>query len=231
MVEAFFTGFNFAVALNGIGIIEVHRLLAATYTIAGIATLFGSTAGHVSGYQVAKGRVATLQIVVTFLFRNISCFAGVVLLFGHPDTTVVAERFTHQGEFALVVATYRNTSGVNLRKARIAKEGTFFMGFPCGCYVATHGVCAQVKYVAIATAAQQYGVAKVAFQFTAYQITGNDTTGFAVYHYHIQHFVAVVHGYVAQCYLAFQCTVGSQQQLLTRLAGSIKRTLYLCTTK
>src|SRR5690606_40574587 len=112
----------------------------STYSITGIAALFSGAARHVAGYQVTESRVTTFQIIISFVFRNIVGSAVIVFLFRNPDATVISERFRHQCQFRLMIATYRNTGWVDLSKAGIAKIGTFFMSFPCGSNITTHGV-------------------------------------------------------------------------------------------
>ena len=81
--------FYFAISFNSRGEIQVHRLLGGTYAIAGVTSFLGGTGGYVAGHQVTERGVTALQVVIPFVFRNIRGFPVVILLFGHPDTTIV----------------------------------------------------------------------------------------------------------------------------------------------
>ena len=69
------------------------------------------------------------------------------------------------------------------------------------------------------------------FQFTIHQVAADNAPGFIIHHYHIQHFVAGIHGYIAKCHLSFKSLVGTNQQLLTGLSGCIESAFYLCSPK
>src|ERR1043165_1870069 len=74
-------------------------------------------------------------------------------------------------------------------------------------------------------------MAEVALQFTAHKIAGNNTSCLAVDLYHLQHLMPAIHLYVTQSHLPFHCLIGTDEQLLTSLAGGIESTLYLCASK
>ncbi len=75
-------------------ILEVKvNSISGTYTVAGVATLLGCTAGDVTRAEVAERRITTLQIEVAVLIGYIGRLLlactdslGVLFLFGHPDT-------------------------------------------------------------------------------------------------------------------------------------------------
>src|SRR5690606_39797897 len=79
-------------------------------------------------------------------------------------------------------------------------------------------------YVPIPSGSDYYRMGRVALNFTGYQISGNDTTCLAIYFYHVQHFVSVVHLYLATCDLSVHSGIGTQQQLLPGLSLGIKVT-------
>ena len=79
--------------------VEEYSQTGIVYAEALVAALFSSTAGYVTRYEVTEGRVATLQVVVAVLFRNILTLQGTFLqllgilqFLGHPDTTIVTQR-------------------------------------------------------------------------------------------------------------------------------------------
>ena len=125
--------------LDGVGEVQEHGQTRLIYTKTGVATLFGGTRSHITRNQVTEGRIAALQIVIPILFRNLGSFDGmfaeflhIFQFFGNPDTAVVTQRFAHQGQFALLLAMYRNTGRVNLGKAGIGEESTFLIALPGG---------------------------------------------------------------------------------------------------
>ena len=72
---------------------------------------------------------------------------------------------------------------------------------------------------------------EMTFQFSIYQVAANNTSCFMIHHYHIQHFVAGIHGYITEGHLTFEGLVSTNQQLLTGLTGCIESPFYLGTTK
>src|SRR5688500_4088802 len=98
-----------------------------------------------------------------------------------------------------------------LCKARITEICAFLMCFPGCSNITSHCICAQIKHIAVSTAAYQHRMPEVSFKFTGYKIPGNNTTGLPVYHNNIQHFMPAVHSNISQRNLPFQCTVSSEQ--------------------
>ena len=96
------------------------------------------------------------------------------------------------------------------------------MGFPRRGNVGSHGVSTQEEHIAIASRSQDDRMRSVAFHLTCHQVAGNDSSAFAVDDHHIHHFMAVVQLHFAFGNLAAQRRVGTQKQLLTRLALRVK---------
>ena len=85
--------------LDSLREVEEHSQTSVVHTEAGIATLLGCTAGHVTGNQVTEGRITALQVVVAVFLGNLPSFLGTGLqslgifhLLGNPDTAVVTQR-------------------------------------------------------------------------------------------------------------------------------------------
>src|SRR5664279_5954638 len=92
-----FITFHFAVSENSFCIIKIYRLFRRAYTKPGITTLFRSTARYVPRNKIPKSRIFSFQVIVSFVFRNITGFTTVILFFRNPDPPVITQRFGHQG--------------------------------------------------------------------------------------------------------------------------------------
>src|SRR5688572_2043932 len=112
-----------------------------------------------------------------------------------------------------MITTYRYTGWVNLCETGITEVCPFFMGLPGRRHITAHGVCTQVEHISVATAADQYGMTEMPFEFSVDKVTCNNTSCFAINHHYFQHFMPGIHGHIAQCYLAFERLVSSDQQL------------------
>ena len=107
-------------SLDRLGEVKVNSL-SRTDTIAGITALLSSTRGHITRYEVTKCRVATLEVVVTILLRDvegglraISDRLCILLFLRYPYAPIVAERLRHKGQLGLVVALLGDTGRVDL---------------------------------------------------------------------------------------------------------------------
>src|SRR5690554_1801160 len=100
---------------------------------------------------------------------------------------------------------------MDLRIAGIGKKRSFFMYLPRCRGIGSHGIGGKEVYVSIASRSDYYGMGRMALDFTRYQVTGNNTACLAIYLYYVQHFVSVVHGYLATGDLSVHCGIGAQQ--------------------
>ena len=196
-----------------------------------VATFLSRTAGNVTRNQVTECRITAFQIIVAVFFRNVTAFLGTSLqslgifqLLRNPDTSVVTQRFRHQSQLRLLVAVYRNTSRVNLHVCRISEERAFTVASHCSRAVTCHRIGRQEVSITVTTGSDNHSMCSKTFQFTGYQILGNDTAGTAVDDYHIFHFIASVQLDCACTYLTAQCRVSTQQQLLSGLSFGIECT-------
>ena len=76
----------------------------------------------------------------------------------------------------------------------------------------------------VCRACDYYGVSGETFQFTCYKVFGNDTAGTSVDDNNVLHFVTGEQFHCTYVYLAAQCRVSTQQQLLAGLAFSVECT-------
>src|SRR6202023_3320238 len=100
-------------ALNRIFEIKVDGESGVAYAAAAVGHLFGVARRHIAREQVAERRVLPLEIVIPLVFGNLFRRARIALLLRHPHAAVVAQALAHQRELGLMVAGYRNTSGMD----------------------------------------------------------------------------------------------------------------------
>ena len=223
---------------DGIAEVEEYGKARIVHTITGIATFFGSTAGHITRHQVAEGRIATLQIVVALLFGNVFSFdltalktSGILYVFRHPDTTVITERLGHECQLGLVVPVYGNTSGMDLSHTWIGEESTFLVALPCGRAVRCHCIGRKEEGIAITARGNYHGMCSKAFDLTRHQIASQNTASTTVDKHHVEHLVASIKLHLTQTDLTGESRIGSKEQLLSRLTTSIESTRYLRSTE
>ena len=224
--------------LDGVGEVQEHGQTRLVHAIAGVATLLGGTRSHITRNQVTEGRIAALQIVIPILFRNLGSFDGMFAEFlhifqflGNPDTAVVTQRFAHQGQFALLLAMYRNTGRVNLGKAGIGEESTFLIALPGGGAIGIHCIRGEEIGVSITAGSNHHGMGAKALQLTRYEVTGDDTLCLTVYQHQIQHLVTRIALHGTGGNLTIQGGIGTQQQLLSGLSAGIEGTAHLNTAE
>ena len=234
LIDLQHVGLRLSVALDRRSEIQVNGLAGLVHTEAGVTTLLRRSAGHVARYQVAERRIPPLEVVVTIILGDVLATLlplldrlRVLQFLRHPDTAVVAERFAHERELALVVSAHRDAGRVDLRIARVAEVGAAFVCLPDGGDVAAHGVRAQEEHVAVAAGAEQHRMCAMPLEFAGDQVAGDDAARLAVHDHHVHHLVAVEHLHGALAHLAHQRAVGAEQQLLTGLSAGIERTAHL----
>ena len=215
--------------LDSIGKVEVHGQTRRAYTVASIATLFGSTRCHIAGHQVAESGIAAFQIVVAILFGDVigtllaaTDGLSILLLLGHPDAAIVAEALTHQRQLGLVVAVDGDAGGVNLDIAGVGKSCAFLVAHPGGGAVAVHGIGGEVVDIAIATCGQHDGMGGIALEITSDKVAGDDAACAAVDNDEFHHLVAFMQFDTAAGNLTAQRTVGTEEELLAGLAAGVE---------
>lgn len=144
-----------AVALDCVGKVEVNAASFAVdcrpYAASVVAGFLCRARGDVAGSEVAERGILSFQIVVAVFFgdfRRLLC--AVFLLLGNPHAAVVAERFAHERELALLVAVLRNAGGVDLREAGVCEARAALVAAESRRDAATLRVCGEVEYVAVA---------------------------------------------------------------------------------
>ena len=80
-----------AETLDGVGKVEIDPPVAVPHSESLIANRLRGSRCDVPGDQVAKRRVAPLEVVVAFGLGNLVGRAAVALLLGHPDPAIVAQ--------------------------------------------------------------------------------------------------------------------------------------------
>ena len=227
-----------AQAVDGLAEVEEHGLAGIVHAIALVAALLGGAAGHVARHEVAKGGIATLEVVVALLLGDVAALylavlqtLSVVDALRHPDAAVVAQRLAHEGELRLLVAVAWYAGGVYLHIGGVSKVGALAVASHGGAHVASHSVGREEIGVAIATGGDNHSMGGKALELAGDEVPGDDAACATVDNHHVVHLVAVVALHVAHLDLAVERRVGTQQQLLAGLALSIEGAAHLCATK
>lgn len=116
---------------------------------------------------------------------------------------------------------------VYLRKCRVGKINAAFERRPSCRAIGTHSIGGEEEYVSVTTRSQYNSVSGVTFYLARYHIADYDTACFAVHYYQIEHFMAVVRGYLTFSHLALESGVASQKELLSCLSCGVERARYL----
>ncbi len=114
-----------------------------------------------------------------------------ILFLGHPDAAVVAERFAHKGELALVFAMHGDAGGVNLGEGEVGQICAFLECLDGGGTVATHSIGAQEECTAIATGGEHHSVGGIAFDFAGDEVAYDDAACASVDDHDVEHLAAV----------------------------------------
>ncbi len=223
-----------AQTLDGVREIQKYRQTVFVYAETGVATLFGSSGSHVARNQIAECGIATFEIVIPILFRNLGCldFAlaqlhYILRLLRHPDTAIVAQRFGHERQLALLLSMNRNAGRVNLREAGVAEIGPSPVTLHrCGT-VTIHRIGRKEISVSVAACRNDNRMSAETLQLTGNQIPGDNSLCLTVNHHKIQHLVTRVTDHGSGRNLTIERGIGSKQELLAGLSPSIESTAHL----
>ena len=133
---------------NGTGKVEIDPSSTGADAEACVTRFLGRPRGDVTGRQIAVTRVFPLEVVVALGLGNVSRAAGVAGAPRHPDPAVVAERFRHQRQLRLIVATDRDAGRVDLGEAWVGERGAALVGPEGGGDVASLGFGREIEDVA-----------------------------------------------------------------------------------
>ena len=122
---------------------------------------------------------------------------------------------------------YGDAGGVDLREAGVGEAGALAVALEGGRAVRRHGVGREEEDVAVTSRRQYDGVCSETFQFACHEVAGNDAARLAVLDDDVEHLVARITLHRTCRDLLVQCGVGTQKELLTRLAAGIEGTRYL----
>ena len=120
---------------------------------------------------------------------------------------------------------------MDLREAGVGEHGALLVALPSGRTVRVHGVGREEEDVAVTAGSEYDGVCAETLDFARHQVAGDDTARLAVDHDQIEHLVTRVAHDGTLGNLTVQCGIGTQQQLLSRLAAGVERTRYLSTAE
>src|SRR5207248_3572181 len=117
--------------------------------------------------KIAVTGIFSLEIIIALVFGDfVRRFAAIFLAFGHPDASIIAERFGHESQLRLMLATNGDAGRMNLRKARISKQGAFLKSAVSRSYVATTRICRQIKNVSVTAGGEHDRVSRVPLDFS-----------------------------------------------------------------
>src|SRR5574344_129240 len=202
------------VEVNGTAAMDAHSL---------VADHLGIAARDIARNEVAEGRIAFLEVVVAFRFRDLIRGTVVARLFRNPHTTVIAEGFGHQGQLGLMLARDRNAGRVNLRVAGVREESSLLVCLPGRAHVGTLGVGGEVEHVAVTAGGEADRVADVAFEFAGHHVAHHDSAGVTVDDDEILHVAAGEQFDGAARDLAHHGLISADEELLTRLTAGVER--------
>ena len=220
-----------AVTFNRISKIKVNCSSGWTNPHSIITNELGISGGHITRHEVSKSRIFLFQVIISILFGNVVGMAIVIAVFRYPNTSIVTETLAHQRKLGLIVPGYWNAGRVNLHIAGIRKTGTPLVTSPSRRHVRILSIGRQIKSVAVSATGQHNRIGHPAFNFSGYQVAGNNTASLTVNLHQIQHFVAGVHFDLSLMHLTHHRLIGTEHQLLTRLSTCIKRSRNLGSTK
>ena len=217
-----------AVALDCVGEVEVYASAGTVddgaYAASVVAGFLSRAGRDVAGSEVAEARVLSFEIVVAVFFGDVvGVLAAVFRLLGNPNASVVAERFAHERELALLVAVLGNAGRVDLRVAGVCEARAALVALESRSYAATLRVGGKIEYVAVAARAEQNRVGGVSFDFACYEIADDNALCVAVDENQVEHFAAGVHLDLAEGNLSFESRVRAEEELLPRLSAGVER--------
>ena len=137
-----FSYFYSTVSFYSICKIKIDRHLRGADTVTCITSFFCSAGSHIPWNQVAECGVSSFQIIITICLRNFNASAFFIFIFRHPNSSIIPKALAHKRKFALMIATNGNACWMYLCKTWIGKPSSPFMRLPCGCYIASHCICA-----------------------------------------------------------------------------------------
>ena len=152
-------------------------------------------------------------------------------LLGNPDTAVVTEGLTHEGELALLVSVNGDTGGMDLGKARICKESALAVCLHCGRSIGVHCIGGKEIGISVTAGSKHNGMSAKTLNLTGNKVTGNDTLGFTIYNHKIKHLMTGIALYGTCCNLLIEGCIGTKEELLTGLSPGIESTAYLDTAE
>ncbi len=146
----------------------------------------------------------------------------VALLLWDPDAAIVPERFAHERELGLVIATDRNAGGVDLGVAGVGKRRSAFVGAERGCYVASFCIGGEVEDIAVPSGREDDAVGCVRGNRARDEIAYHDAFCVTVHEDDIEHFCSWEHLDGTRRDLAIQRRVGSEEELLAGLTAGVE---------
>ncbi len=158
-------------------------------------------------------------------------FHHILHLLRNPDSAIITQGLTHEGELALLVSVNRDTGGVDLGKAGICKESALAVCLHCGRTIGIHCIGGKEIGVSVTAGSKDNGMCAEALNFTGNEVTGDDTLCLTVNYHKIKHFMPGITLHGTCCYFLVQGSVGTKEELLSGLAPGIEGTAHLHTAE
>ena len=217
--------------LNGGGKVEIDTVFQWADALASIDHALCRARRYVARSKVAEARIDPFQVVVAFVFWDVSggpCFVGFL---GNPDSAVIAERLGHEGELRLEVVGLGYASRVDLCIGRVGEGRPATVRAPRSGDVASHGIGGEVEHVAIPASGKHHCMRGVRRELTGHQVAADDSGATIFDVDDVDHFHAVPELDIAKPDLACELLVGANQQLLACLTAGVEGAAYLSATE
>ena len=114
-----------------------------------------------------------------------------------------------------------------LREARISEISSFLIALPCRRTVAVHGVRRKEISIAVSSGSEDNRMRAESFNLSGHKISCDDSLGFSVYEYQIEHFMARIAFDSSGSNLSVQRCISSEKKLLSCLTAGIESTAHL----
>src|SRR4029453_18916548 len=111
---------------------------------------------------------------------------------------------------------------MNLREARIAKQGAAAVGTPYGSTVGRLGVGREIEDIRVAACCQHDYIGRMTFDVAGHQVARDNATRSAVHDHDVEQLAADMHGHRPSRHLLFQRLISPEKKLLPRLTSRIK---------
>ena len=213
----------FTEAANRVREIQIHAETGLAGAAALVTHALGGARGDVARGEIAEAGIHPLEIVVAVSLGDaVRVLAGILFLLRRPDAAVVAERFRHQRELRLVVATHGDARGVDLRVAGIRQARAALVSAPDRGGVGLPRIGREIEDIAVPARGEHHGIGAVAGDFAGHQVAHDDALRVAVDDDEVQHLGIRVQLDEPCTHGAGERGVSAKEELLAGLTARVK---------